>query len=153
MRGQPSGRNKKLMQPVDFDEVLETITAKDPRYRREAYHFLREALDFTQKKMTKDRPDEIKHVTGQELLEGIRHYAIDQYGPLALMVLEEWGVRSGEDFGEIVFNMVDSGLLAKTDRDSRDDFKGGYDFAAAFRTPFLPSYRQPSPAPRDEAQV
>jgi uncharacterized repeat protein (TIGR04138 family) len=58
---------------------------------------------------------------------------------MALLVLEEWGIRSCEDIGEIVFNMVEANLLAKTDEDSRDDFKGAYDFQEAFREPFLPS--------------
>ena len=77
-------------------------------------------------------------MTGQELLEGIRQYALQQYGPMAVTVLEEWGVTHCRDFGDIVFNMVESGLLAKTEKDSRDDFQQGYDFTDAFRKPFWP---------------
>jgi uncharacterized repeat protein (TIGR04138 family) len=86
----------------------------------------------------KPSQDEKGHVSGQELLSGIREFALRQFGPMALTVLEEWGVKRCEDFGEIVFNMIESGLLAKTAEDSRDDFKGGYDFMEAFREPFLP---------------
>jgi len=72
---------------------------------------------------------------------------------MALMVLNEWGVTRGEDFGEIVFNMVDTGLLGKTEKDSRDDFKGGYDFNEAFRQPFLPENKPPVPQPSPPGKV
>lgn len=139
------------MQEVSFEQALEQIREKDPRYAREAYLFLREALDHTQKTANKsaretrhgrvEQPVEgapVRHVTGQELLDGIRTYALEQFGPMVPTVFEEWGVRSCADFGEIVFNMVEIGLLAKTDKDSREDFKNGYSFDEAFRKPFLP---------------
>ena len=93
-------------------------------------------------------------MTGQELLEGIRSFGLEQYGPMALTVFSEWGIRNCEDFGEIVFNMVENSLLAKTKKDSRDDFKGGYDFFEAFRRPFLPSnnVQAPEPVPADPAK-
>ncbi|MBM3829050.1 MAG: hypothetical protein FJ406_00740 [Verrucomicrobia bacterium] len=127
---------------INFEEGVEAIISRDARYARDAYFFVREALDVAQRKFgkgggkpAKDRPT---HVTGQQLLEAIRAHALEQFGPLTLMVLEEWGIRRGEDFGEIVFNMVESSLLGKTDKDSREDFKGGYDFFEAFRKPYLP---------------
>lgn len=136
------------MHGINFDEELEKIVAKDTRFTREAYNFVREALDFTQKVIGKPpKDDQPRHVSGQQLLEGIRDYALQQYGPMTLMVLEEWGIRRCEDFGELVFNMVENSLLAKTERDSRDDFKGGYDFEDAFRKPYLPS---PRPTPGAE---
>jgi uncharacterized repeat protein (TIGR04138 family) len=133
------------MQEVTFEEALEVIRAKDPRYAREAYLFLKEALDYTQKSIGKQNRGRIRHVTGQELLAGIREFALAQYGPMALMLLAEWGVRSCTDFGEIVFNMIEVGWLAKTDKDSRTDFEGGYDFSEAFQKPFLPSAKQIGP--------
>ncbi|HXR05471.1 MAG TPA: Minf_1886 family protein [Verrucomicrobiae bacterium] len=126
------------MQEVNFDEVVEMVLAKDPRYTREAYMFVREALDFTQKLIGKETHGQIRHVSGQELLDGIRQFALQQFGPMVVTVLEEWGVRNCRDFGEIVFSMVEIGLLAKTDKDSRDDFQNGYDFTDAFRKPFWP---------------
>jgi len=126
------------MQEVNFDEVVEMVLAKDPRYARGAYVFVREALDFTQKLTGKEARGQIRHVSGQELLDGIRQFALQQFGPMAATVFEEWGVRHCRDFGEIVFNMVEIGLLAKTDKDSRDDFQNGYDFTEAFRKPFWP---------------
>ena len=126
------------MQEVNFDEVLEQILAQDPRFAREAYHFTREALDFTQKLISRENKGNVRHVTGQELLDGIRQFALQQYGPMTVTVLEEWNVKNCRDFGDIVFNMVESGLLAKTEKDTRDDFQHGYDFTDAFRKPFWP---------------
>jgi uncharacterized repeat protein (TIGR04138 family) len=130
------------MQEVSFERALELIRAKDPRFENEAYAFVREALEHTQKSIGKGA--RVRHVTGQELLEGIRDFALSQFGPMAMTVLEEWGIRSCQDFGDIVFNMVDIGLLAKTEKDSRADFAGGYNFYDAFRKPYLPRSKQKS---------
>ncbi|MGA2866127.1 MAG: Minf_1886 family protein [Verrucomicrobiota bacterium] len=130
------------MHEASFDEPLELIRAKDPRYTGEAYQFVREALDYTQKSIGRENRGRIRHISGQELLGGIRDLALAQFGPMAMTVLEEWGVRNCQDFGEIVFNMVDIGVLAKTEKDTRADFAGGYDFAEAFRRPFLPPSKQ-----------
>lgn len=126
------------MQEINFDEALEQILAKDSRFQRDVYLFLREALDFTQKLIVKENRGSVRHVSGQELLDGIRQFALQQFGPMAVTVFEEWGVRNCRDFGEIVFNMVEIGLLAKTEKDTRDDFQNGYDFTDAFRKPFWP---------------
>jgi len=126
------------MQEVNFDEALDKILAADSRYQREAYGFLREALDFTQKLVSKENRNHVRHVSGKELLDGLRLYALQQFGPMTVTVFEEWGVTQCKDFGEIVFNMVEAGLLAKTDKDSREDFQTGYDFTATFRKPFWP---------------
>jgi uncharacterized repeat protein (TIGR04138 family) len=141
------------MQPINFEEVLEQIVIKDTRYHREAYLFVREGLDFAQKQISKSHKNEIRHITGQELLGGLRDYGLSQYGPLTSTVLEEWGLRRCEDFGEIVFNMVEHGLLSKTEKDSREDFKGGYDFTEAFCNPFVPTSKRkvvPSLAPESK---
>jgi uncharacterized repeat protein (TIGR04138 family) len=130
------------MQEVNFERALELIRAKDPRFEEDAYTFVREALDHTQEKIGKGA--RIRHVTGQELLGGIRDFALAQFGPMTMTVLEEWGIRTCQDFGDIVFNMVDIGLLAKTEKDSRTDFAGGYNFYDAFRKPFLPRSMQKS---------
>ena len=129
------------MQEVNFDEALDVICSQDSRFARDAYHFIRESLDFTQKLISKENRGPIRHVTGQELLDGLRQYALQQYGPMAVTVLEEWGVSHCRDFGDIVFNMVEHSLLAKTEKDSRDDFQNGYDFSEAFRKPYWPQRR------------
>ena len=132
------------MQEVNFDQALALILQKDQRYHREAYLFVREALDHTQKTVVKEKRGSVRHVSGQELLVGIRDMALTQFGPMAATVLAEWGIHKCEDFGEIVFNMVEIGLLAKTENDSRADFAGGYDFQDAFRKPFLPRSKRKS---------
>ncbi len=135
-----------------FEDGVERILKQDVRYHRDAYYFLREALDYTQKvtgKRNQNRPT--KHVSGQELLEGIRGYALEEFGPMAMAVLEEWGVKGCPDFGELVFNMVETNLLAKTETDSREDFRNGYDFVTAFRTPFLPARSGRLPEPETQS--
>jgi len=112
---------------IDFYKKVEEIIKHDFRYKADAYEFLMQALWFTQKKLKRSG-----HVTGKELLEGIREFALEQYGPLAKTVLEHWGIHSTEDFGEIVFNLVEAGLLKKTEEDSKEDFKDVYDFNEAF---------------------
>jgi uncharacterized repeat protein (TIGR04138 family) len=139
------------MHEVTFEEALERIRAKDPRYARDAYVFVREALDHTQKTIGKDNRGRPRHVTGQELLEGIREYALSQFGPMALTMLEEWGIHACGDFGDIVFNMINVDWLAKTKDDSRADFDGGYDFYEAFRKPFLPRTKLQVTAPKRKA--
>lgn len=129
------------MQPTNFDEVLAQILSKDPRYHREAYLFVRDGLDFAQKRIGKASKSQARHITGQELLEGLREFGLAQFGPLTLTVLQEWGVRCCEDFGELVFNMVEHGVLSKTESDSREDFQRGYSFEDAFKRPFLPLSR------------
>lgn len=135
------------MEKLNFEEIVERIVAQDSRYKREAYDFLREALDFTQKEVGRDKAEPERHVTGQQLLEGVRGYALREYGPMALMVLAEWGITRGEDIGELVFNLIDQRILKKTASDSREDFKGGFDFETAFREPFLPPSQRRAPAP------
>lgn len=140
------------MQTVNFESVVERIIERDGRYQREAYTFVREALEHTQKGLARTRTgktvaDQERHVSGQELLTGIREFALAQFGPMAQSVLDAWGVARCEDFGEIVFNLVESELLRKRESDTRQDFQGGFDFFEAFRKPFVPSRRHPLPAP------
>jgi uncharacterized repeat protein (TIGR04138 family) len=132
------------MQEINFDEAVEQILARDSRYTREAYLFVREALDYTQRLVGKETRGQIRHVSGQELLDGIRQFALNQFGPMTVTVFEEWGVHNCRDFGEIVFNMVESSLLARTEKDTRDDFQNGYDFTETFRKPFWPAQKSNS---------
>jgi uncharacterized repeat protein (TIGR04138 family) len=127
------------MQKLDFPEAVDFITRQDPRYDREAYFFLRDALDYTVKQRKKTRDGELSgHVSGQQLLEGIRQYALKQFGPMVPTVFTYWRVESGEDFGAMVYNLIGLGVFGKTDADSIEDFKGGYSFNEAFVVPFRP---------------
>ncbi|MBI2559674.1 MAG: hypothetical protein HYW14_00875 [Planctomycetes bacterium] len=117
-----------------WDKLLE-ITRKDPRYSLQAYRFIFEALDYTAKKLGKNLKssrEEERHVSGQQLIEGIRKYAMEQMGYMAPTVFELWGVKNDPDFGELVFNLVESGLMGKTDSDSRQDFKAACDYKTFF---------------------
>lgn len=116
-------------QPLSAEktESILQITRRDGRYSPQAYYFIFDALDYTIQRMRKAR-----HVTGKELLEGVRAYATESFGFLARTVLGEWGITATADFGEIVFNLVEAGLLSRTEKDTRADFAGIYDFDEAF---------------------
>lgn len=133
----------------DFNEVIRKIREEDPRYSRAAYYFLRQALDYSLKEMHKrGEMRQNNHLSGSQLLEGIRMYALQQYGPMARTVLEHWGIKDCRDFGNIVFNLVDFRVLGKTENDSLEDFEGGYNFHEAFDAPFEPSRKPTIKRPR-----
>lgn len=139
------------MNGKDFGEVVSVIVKNDSRYEPGAYDFVRQALDHTlnrirQKKEQRTSP----HVSGHELLDGIRDFALEQYGPMAKTLFEHWGVKKTEDFGEIVFNLVEFGVFGKTESDRREDFEGVYSFDEAFVEPFLPPSRRNNPQPTQD---
>jgi uncharacterized repeat protein (TIGR04138 family) len=111
----------------EFYSIVDQICAVDPRYKTDAYEFVMEALSYTQKKFKRS-----KHVTGEELLEGIKQLLMHKFGPLTLLVLKHWGITSTEDFGNIVFNLVDNKILSKDNDDKVDSFQNGYDFNEVF---------------------
>jgi uncharacterized repeat protein (TIGR04138 family) len=127
------------MQKIGFAEALDSIVASDPRYQRDAYVFLRDALDFTAKQQKKVKGATVRHVSGPELLEGVRQYALKEFGPMVMTVFDSWGIHSCEDIGNMVFNLIDAGIFGKTEEDSIDDFKNVYDFEEAFVKPFAPA--------------
>jgi uncharacterized repeat protein (TIGR04138 family) len=131
------------MQKPSFAESVDEIVKHDGRYDRDAYLFVREGLDYTVKLLKKENAPKpaMRHVSGQQLLEGLRQYALEQFGPMTKTVFTHWGVNRCEDFGEIVFNLVENGVLGKTEQDRREDFRGGYDFEEAFVRPFQPIRR------------
>jgi len=133
------------MDQKEFSEIIDLIRKEDPRYDRQAYFFMRGALDQTVTRMRKAGALASRgsnHVSGPELLEGIRDYALEQFGPLVLVVLHAWNIRRCSDFGEVVFNLIDYGVLSKTAEDSREDFSEIYQFDEAFSKPFQPERRR-----------
>jgi len=128
---------------TSFRETVNAICKTDTRYLPEAYAFLVEALDVTVKSVMKDNPAHAKHVSGKELLEGIRTHALAEFGPMAHTVFTEWGIGSTLDFGAIVFNLVEAGRLGKTETDSIEDFRDVFSFEEAFLKPFEPKSATP----------
>ena len=110
-----------------MDNPLDAVLAKDPRFKPEAYVFVHDALGHTWSRL-----DHRRHITGRELLDGIKDLALKRYCPMAKAVLNSWGVKTTSDFGAIVFNMVNAGLLSKTDEDHIEDFHAVYDFDDVF---------------------
>lgn len=126
-----------------FHHPLLQLITEDTRYPLEAYQFVRDALAYAQEILQMGRPappaksdaDEERHLTGQELCEAARQYAIQQYGMLALVVLKNLGIHSTSDIGEIVYNLIRVKLMKKSPTDRREDFNDVYDFAEAFNDP------------------
>ena len=111
----------------NLSEAVERIRARGGAYREEAYFFLLESLDFTIRQLEQPR-----HVTGGELLDGLRRFALSRFGPTTRMVFEHWGVNSTEDWGRIVFDLIEHGVLAKTETDRLADFVDVFDFKKVF---------------------
>ena len=135
------------MQKIGFAEALDSIVASDPRYQRDGYVFLRDALDFTTKQQKKIKGTTVRHVAGPELLEGVRQYALKEFGPMVITVFSFWGINRCEDIGHMVFNLIGAGIFGKTDEDSINDFKNVYDFREAFVKPFAPEKQTEAPKP------
>ena len=119
-----------------FPEMIE-IADKSGRYPAEAFEFVMEALGHSQRMFGKEGPAEGEkagaehHVSGRELLEGVCDLARREFGLMAPVVFERWGIRATEDFGEIVFTLIDAGVLSKTDSDRREDFRDVFELAPA----------------------
>lgn len=136
----------------DPAQAIGDLLREDPRYKFEAYAFVFEALSYaqqvlgmgaekpTERTAEEPEPEETgspeRHLTGQQLCEAIRQYALEQYGYMAKCVLNNWGVRNTGDFGEIVFNLIRIGKMRKTPDDRREDFEDVFDFDAGLRQSF-----------------
>ncbi len=126
------------MQNTGFQEAVETVCQEDRRYHPEAYAFLRDSLEGTIKRRKKSKKEPGPHVGAAELLDGFRIHALAEFGPMALMVLDYWGVVSTGDVGQMVFNLVQAGIFGKTDEDTTESFRDVFDFREAFVAPFRP---------------
>jgi len=113
------------------EEILERLQDQNPRFHGKAYVFLLSALHAVLADL-----DEPRHISGEELAHGVRNLALKQYGPMARTVLGHWGIHGTEDLGEIVFAMVECGVLTKQDEDTREDFQGLFDFEEVFETDY-----------------
>ncbi|HUF75449.1 MAG TPA: Minf_1886 family protein [Longimicrobiales bacterium] len=109
------------------DEVLDRLQERYPRFHARSYVFVLQVLHHVIQSL-----DEPRHVSGQELAEGVRELALDRFGPMARTVLEHWGIHDTEDVGRVVFAMVEQGILIKQDGDQPEDFSDVFDFEEAF---------------------
>jgi uncharacterized repeat protein (TIGR04138 family) len=127
------------MSGASLKTMINSLISQDSRYGPQAYFFILDSLDFISDDLGKNclTGDE-RHVSVEELLDGVREFALTQYGPLARIVLEHYGIYSTEDVGEIVFNMVEGGLLNSQETDSRLDFVDVYDFREVFEESYTP---------------
>jgi uncharacterized repeat protein (TIGR04138 family) len=119
-----------------YQARIADLVERDGRYAYEAYEFVFAALAHTQKLLGRaparqETPEAEHHVSGRELVEGVRELALSEFGLMARVVFRMWGIRCTADFGEIVFNLVKEGLMSKTDQDSREDFQDIFDFDQA----------------------
>ena len=126
------------MHVLGFQEAVDLIIEKYPCYRGEAYFFLHDALNFALKRRRKNRKDPSAHLTARELLEGFRAKALQEFGPMAITVLHYWGIKKGEDIGQMVFYLIETGVLGKTQNDTLNSFSNVFDFEEAFVHPFQP---------------
>ena len=130
-----------------FHAGLMDLVQRDARYSYEAYEFLFHALHHTQKLLGREPPepaegtsldqvDKRHHVSGQELVHGVRDLALREFGLMARTVFRQWGIQRTDDFGEMVFNLVEAGLMSKTDEDTRADFHDVFDLDRALEADY-----------------
>src|SRR3954468_6774059 len=130
--------------PPGNEKSREEIVDEVGVYAADAYHFVQEGLSFAVQAVHGEGadPQTGRHISGQQLCQGLRDYALARWGLLAGAVLQRWGVTSTMDFGRIVFVLIENGKLSKTEKDTIEDFRNVYDFPTAFET----KYRIPSKA-------
>lgn len=136
-------------QEADTEAGIRELVRRDARHPREAYLFVFAGLERAQQMRRAEvgAAGARQHVRGPELLEALRDEALDEFGPLAYRVLSEWQIRRTEDFGRLVFNLIEAGLLSATPEDSPVDFADGYEFTSAFVDPFRETGEMPSDLP------
>ncbi|MCA0377738.1 MAG: hypothetical protein LCH84_19045 [Gemmatimonadetes bacterium] len=107
--------------------IMDQIRLREQRFDERAYLFVLSSLEHSQARLIERR-----HISGPELAHACRELALQRFGVMARLVLEHWGVRATADIGDIVFTLVDLGLLISQPDDSREDFEDVFDFADAF---------------------
>lgn len=130
------------MQAVQYEESVAAIIQRDERYDGQAYLFLKDALDFTLKRVMEETGGKGRHVSGKELLEGFRDLALEQFGPMAATLMDEWGVKECCDVGNMVFLLIEEQVFGRQESDKPEDFDQVFDFRKALRDPFLPAGRE-----------
>ena len=133
------------MQAMQFEQSVVSILKRDRRFDPHAYFFLKDALDFTLKRIAESNGGQARHVSGPELLAGYRDFALEQFGPMASTLMTEWGIRKCQDVGDMVFQLIEEQVFGKQDSDKKEDFSEVFDFEAALVMPFLPKTKLAAP--------
>jgi uncharacterized repeat protein (TIGR04138 family) len=129
------------MQAMQFEQSVVSILKRDKRFDAHAYFFLKDALDYTLKRIAESNNGQARHVSGPELLAGFRDCALEHFGPMASTLMYEWSVRKCQDVGDMVFHLIEEQVFGKQDTDKKEDFSEVFDFEASLITPFLPKSR------------
>ena len=125
-----------MIDPYAFHLAVQCVQRRDPRYAFNAYAFLCEALEFTTKDLGRAEK-ESRHVTGQELMAGFRKFALQEFGPLAWLVMREWGVSCSEDVGNMVYNLINVRYFGRNDTDRIEDFSDGISLEGELTKPYV----------------
>ena len=133
------------MQAMQYEQSVVSILKRDKRFDPHAYFFLKDALDFTLKRIAESNSGQARHVSGPELLAGYRDFALEQFGPMASTLMTEWGIRKCQDVGDMVFHLIEEQVFGKQDSDKKEDFSEVFDLEASLVTPFLPKSKLTAP--------
>lgn len=142
------------MNPETFDDMVARVYEADFRYDTDAYYFLRDALDRTSHALGRDGPKaEERHLSGAELAAGFRDCMLEDFGPMAATVAEEWGLEKSDDIGAMVYNLIEAGAFGKAPKDRRTDFNGLFDLIDELEAPYLPNaLKRPASRPAKSKQ-
>lgn len=121
-----------MTEPLSFWDAVEEIRRRDGRFRPDAYAFIMDVLEYTIRGL-----EERRHVSAGEMLDGMCRFAHERYGVMSWTVLDNWGIRSTGDIGDIVFQLVDVGVLSRQDGDSRDHFDEVFDLHLALERDYF----------------
>lgn len=134
------------MQPTQFMDAVQAVISRDSRYDVGAYYFLKDALDFTVKRVRESNDGTHRHVSASELILGFRDLALQEFGPMASTLMSEWHIQSCNDIGVMVFLLIEEGAFGKQDSDTPEDFSSVFNLLETLDEPFLPKAPK-SPTP------
>ncbi len=122
---------------MSFEEAVSQYLLEDPRYPAEAYYFIRDGFEYAERCLV-DKGEKPRHLSGREVSESLKEFALDEYGPMAFFTLGQWNIHATSDFGELVYNLIRMGRFGKEKGDKKSDFDDLYDFDEVFNGPFRP---------------
>lgn len=122
---------------MSFEEAVSQYLLEDPRYPAEAYYFIRDGFEYVARDL-EEKEGAPRHLSGRELADGLREFALDEYGPMAFFMLGQWNIHRTADFGELVYNLIRMGRFSQNKGDKKSDFNDLYDFDEVFNGPFRP---------------